>query len=100
LSEGQINQLCYDLFNNPPIIFTADKKGANAEVQRAIERKIQEVGITIPLAHIKNDLYLLGVLRVSIQLKQGNLTLRIGGGYHTFEDWIYNNQKTAQMTML
>jgi len=56
--------------------------------------------ITIPIVHIKNDLYLFGHQRVNIQLKAGNLSLRIGGGYHTFEEYIPKHQREMQVMML
>lgn len=54
----------------------------------------------MPIVHIKQDLYLFALMRVTIQLKQGNLTLRIGGGYHTFEEYVPQNQREWQMQIL
>jgi len=56
----------------------------------AIEKKCMEMSIQVPIVHIKNDLYLFGHQRCNILMKSGNLTLRIGGGYHTFEKYVPN----------
>ena len=99
LGQEQVIALCNELFHNPPVVFTI-KKGEYNEIQKAIALKIQQLKITIPISHIKNDLYLVGFHRVAIAMKNGNLTMRIGGGYFTFEDYIPKNQFDLQILIL
>lgn len=51
---------CDELFRMKPITFVP-KKGEFYKVQKEIERMINELNITIPILHIRGDLYLIGI---------------------------------------
>jgi hypothetical protein len=54
----------------------------NVPLDMAIHRLIKEINITIPIAHIKGTLYLIGCSRCNLDLKREFLLVRIGGGFH------------------
>ena len=66
LTEDQIARLCDDLFRSAPIVFNARKGGPHSNVEAKIQEKINELDLTIPFVHIKNDLYLVGHQRTAI----------------------------------
>ena len=47
--------------------------------------------ITIPIIHIKDNLYLIGSQRMNIKLERNQLMVRVGGGYQKFEDYVPQN---------
>jgi len=51
---------CDELFRMKPILFVP-KKGEFYKVQKEIERLINELNITIPIIHIREHLYLIGI---------------------------------------
>ena len=51
---------CDELFRMKPTLFVP-KKGEFYKVQKEIERLINELNITIPIIHIREHLYLIGI---------------------------------------
>ena len=60
LTDDEIARLCYDLFRNAPIVFSTGKGKEYQAVEAKIQEKIRALDITIPIVHIKSDLYLFG----------------------------------------
>jgi hypothetical protein len=59
LSENEIMIKCDELFRNKPIPFIP-QKGEYYKVQKEIERMINELDVTIPIIHVKGEVYLIG----------------------------------------
>ena len=59
LSECYVDEKCCELFSNRPIQFYA-RKGDNYQAHKEIQLKMDEMGITIPIAHVKGSSYLVG----------------------------------------
>lgn len=77
------------------------QKGEHYKVQKEIERMINELDVTIPIIHVKGEVYLIGSQKQIIQYKQTNqLTVRVGGGFSKFDEYIPNNHKFIEKTLL
>ena len=59
LSENEIIMKCDELFRSNPIPFIP-QKGEHYKVQKEIERMINELDVTIPIIHVKGEVYLIG----------------------------------------
>ena len=100
LSENEIELKCEELFRMKPIPFIP-QKGEHYKVQKEIERMINELDVTIPIIHVKGEVYLIGSQKQIIQYKQTNqLTVRVGGGFSKFDEYIPNNHKFIEKTLL
>lgn len=71
LSENEIMIKCDELFRRNPIPFIP-QKGEFYKVQKEIERMISELDVTIPIIHVKGEVYLIGSSKQIIQYKQTN----------------------------
>ncbi len=49
---------------------------------------------------IKDSLYLIGSNRVNCNIKNGQLILRVGGGYEKFEDYVPQNHRFFQRMLV
>lgn len=85
ITETELDQQCDDLFCDTPIKFIARKGN---KIDEKVKFYIHELGITIPIAHIKGDLYLIGSDRLNIKqnTQNDNLMVRVGGGYVKFDE--------------
>lgn len=63
-------------------------------VELEMQKILQRLYITIPIVHIKNTLYLVGLTRIHIELKAGHVIANIGGGYERFEEYITYHHKS------
>jgi hypothetical protein len=54
---------------------------------------IIEWGITIPIVHIKNNLFLIGANRVNCDFKFGSVLVKVGGGSQKLVDYIFKNRE-------
>jgi hypothetical protein len=59
LTENEIELKCEELFRMKPIPFIP-QKGEYYNVQKEIARMINELDITIPIIHVKGEVYLIG----------------------------------------
>lgn len=66
----------------------------------AIHILIVELGITIPVLHIKGKLYLIGSNRVNCDLKRDQVMLRIGGGYEKFIEYVPKSHKYFERSLV
>jgi len=83
-----------------PIPFVP-RKGEFFQIQKEIERIIKILNITIPIIHVKKDLYLIGTQKLIIQFKQENmLIVRTGGGYFRFDEYIPTHHRFFERTLL
>lgn len=78
ISEEQLDLQCDQLFAIVPISFKARQDN---QIDIMIESMIYDFNISIPIVHIKAKLYLIGVQRVSLEIKRTSVLARIGGGY-------------------
>lgn len=68
VSESEVERQAHDLFHYTPIKFLpeADKASPNYKIDAEIQKCIANDGITIPIVHIKDYLYLIGPKRVQL----------------------------------
>lgn len=59
LSESDLDSKCDDLFNSTPIPFVV-RKGENYALEKEIHRLINQLNLTIPIIHVKGQVYLIG----------------------------------------
>jgi hypothetical protein len=55
---------------------------------------------TIPIIHIKGNTYLVGTQKLIIQYKGEHIMARVGGGYEKFEEYVANNHRFFERTLL
>ena len=73
-----MDSLCESLFKKPSVIFMPRRGDA---LESKLGELISDLGVTLPIIHIKKTLYLVGTQRVNMTLKGGNQVLvLIGGG--------------------
>ena len=65
----------------------------------SIKKMIDELKITIPILHIKNELYLIGPNRMNCDLKN-DLMVRVGGGYERFCEYIPKNHSYFERSLV
>ena len=51
------------------------------------------MNIRIPIVHIKASQYLIGLNKVSCEIRGNMVMIRVGGGYETFKSYISKNYK-------
>ena len=61
---------------------------------------IKDLTVTIPILHIKNKLYLIGHQRMTCDLKNENLMLRVGGGFEKFIDYVPKNHRYIERSLV
>jgi len=61
---------------------------------------IIELGITIPILHIKGTLYLIGSNRINCTMKRDYVMLRVGGGYEKFVEYVPRTHKYFERTLV
>ena len=61
---------------------------------------INQLGLTIPIIWIKGKLYLIGSSRMSCELRNTQLMVRVGGGYEKFEEYVPKNTRYFQRTLV
>jgi hypothetical protein len=78
ISEVELDKQSDELFMHVPIKFIPRKSDA---VDQMVGRMIYDYNISIPVIWIKAKLYLVGVNRVSLEIRRNSLLARVGGGY-------------------
>lgn len=99
MTEEELDLKCDELFNLVPIPFNA-KKGENYALEKEIERLITQMGITIPIMHVKGQVYLIGTSKCIIQNRADQIMVRVGGGYVPFDEYIPNNHRLFERALL
>lgn len=99
ITEAELDEQCDDLFNDTPIKFIPRKGN---QIDEKIKFYIKELMITIPIVHIKGDLYLLGSERLNFKQNQNtdSLLVRVGGGYVKFEEHILKFSRYYQRMLV
>ena len=77
LDDEQFEQKCLEFFAETPIKFKP-KKGNKLEEN--LSKLIKKNGITIPIMHVRGQLYLIGSIRCNCELKIDQVMVRVGGG--------------------
>lgn len=90
LTEQEIDSQCNELFKTAPMEFEPRQ---NNEMDMSIDILVKELGVTIPILHIKDKLYLVGPKRMTMDIKRDELMLRVGGGFERFTEYIPANHK-------
>ena len=87
ITENELDEQCDDLFGDTPIKFVPRKGN---QIDEKIKFYINELLITIPIVHIKGDLFLVGSERLNFKQNTNNdsLMVRVGGGYVKFDEHI------------
>lgn len=96
-SDKQVNDLCQELFNTAPIPFVPRK---NEKVDMEVKRIIDEMGVTIPIVHIKDSLYLVGANKVHLEKKGNKVTAQIGGGYQELEQYLPKHHSNLEKELI
>lgn len=61
---------------------------------------IKEGNVTIPILHIKEKLYLIGHSRMTCNLINDNLMVRVGGGYEKFSEYVPRNHRYIERSLV
>ena len=61
---------------------------------------IEQENIRIPVVWIKEQMYLIGSRICTCQIKQENVTVHVGGGYHVFEQFVPYNHRIFERTLV
>ena len=61
---------------------------------------IKQLRITIPILFIKDKLYLIGSVRINVDMKTDNLMLRVGGGFEKFIDYVPKNHRYFERSLV
>jgi len=61
---------------------------------------IKQLRITIPILFIKEKLYLIGSVRINVDMKTDNLMLRVGGGFEKFIDYVPKNHRYFERSLV
>jgi hypothetical protein len=54
---------------------------------------IEEMVITIPIVHIKGNVYLIGAKKHSLEVRRNCLLIRIEPGFESFQEYIIKNDR-------
>jgi len=56
--------------------------------------------ITVPIVHIKDSQYLIGINKCNCELKANKIMIRVGGGYEKIQDYVSKNDKYFQRALV
>ena len=98
LNQEEIERQCDQLFGQGPPIQFIPRKG-NALDQRMFQLIVQE-NIRVPIIWIREQMYLIGSKTCMCQIKQQNVTVNVGGGYHVFEEFVPYNHRIFERTLV
>ena len=57
-------------------------------VDEMLDRFVKKYGLKIPMRRISENKYLFGTKLVSAKIINGNLMVRVGGGYMSIEEFV------------
>jgi len=97
VTEQEIQEQCEQLFMKAPMQFVP-RKGVKVDYE--IKRMIDEMVITIPIIHIKDKLYLVGIHKIHMDMKAEDVIAQIGGGYEKFELYIKKQHKILERGLI
>jgi hypothetical protein len=85
------------LFQIAPIEFVPRQDNL---IDQTIFLLIKQLRITIPILFIKDKLYLIGSVRINVDMKTDNLMLRVGGGFEKFIDYVPKNHRYFERSLV
>ena len=97
LSVEELDTQCDELFKTPPIEFVPR---SDNQIDDAMAEMIKMHNITIPILHIKDRLYLIGPNRMTCNVIQDNLMVRVGGGYEKFSEYVPKNHRYFERSLV
>lgn len=97
VTMSELDEQCFEIFDNMPFNFVPRK---NSKIDEHINRKMLDLNFSVPVEHIKLNLYLIGSNRVNVDLKNDNLIVHVGGGSERFEDYVSTNLKYFQRQLV
>ena len=97
VSEWEIEKHADELFRETPIYFRPRKRNDMDEI---IALTIYNQHITLPIMHIKDNLFLVGPNRYNCELKAGHAMIKIGGGYQRFDEYVPRFQRQYQKKLV
>ena len=96
-SVEEQNDYFEHLFDDAPIPF---KPRRNNQLDKAIAVIIEEWIVTIPIVHIKNNLFLIGCNRVNCDYKFNSVLVKVGGGSQKLIDYLHKNSDQILATLI
>ena len=97
LNERDLATLHDQLYSTAPITFVA-RKGNHLEAE--VKAILEELGIGVPIIHIRDTLYLVGDSRIHIERKRETVMANIGGGYQEFVNWLVKERPRLERALL
>ena len=85
------------MFAQTPIEFRPRK---DSEVDKHVAKAIRDFQITIPIAWIKDSLYLVGSQRTNLLLKRDKLMIKNGVSFEKFDEFVLQNLQHYQRTLI
>lgn len=88
--------------SNPPLQMSSKPKSARDEVQRKINEFMKTCNLPVKFVSLGDETYSFGTRKVHVKLLNGNLVVKIGGGYMFIEQFVKmygaaESEKMAQM---
>ena len=97
LSVEELDTQCDELFKTSPIEFVPRP---DSEIDASMAEIIKMQNITVPILHIKDRLYLIGPNRMTCNVIQDNLMVRVGGGYEKFFEYVPKNHRYFERSLV
>ena len=97
VTMAELDEQCVEIFDNMPFNFVPRKA---SQIDEHINQKMLDLNFSVPVEHIKLNLYLIGSNRVNVDLKNDNLIVHVGGGSERFEDYVATNLKYFQRQLV
>lgn len=97
ITQSELKERCNDLFGfTQPIPF----KSSQSKLDQKIQEFIKVNDVTIPIVHVKNSQYLIGINKCNCELKANKIMIRVGGGYEKIQDYVSKNNKYFQRALV
>jgi hypothetical protein len=90
LTESDLDKVCDLYFSTIPVKFKARRGN---KLEEMMVKLIKKENFTLPVIHVKNFLYLIGINRLTCELKHDQVMVRVGGGAMRFESYVKSNQR-------
>jgi hypothetical protein len=90
ITYKELDERCSDLFSEAPIPFIPRSRN---QLEETMADSIDMYQVKIPVVHISNSSYLIGINKCICELRGNKVMIRIGGGYESFGQYIQNNEQ-------
>ena len=81
LTKEELDKKCMEIFGQTYEF----KQRGDSKLDMAIHSIIKELKVKVPIVHIKDRQYLIGLNKCSCEIRGNNVMIRVGGGYETFK---------------